>query len=774
MLQHVVRSQPHASISRSRGLLLRTLKTSSSLLRPKKTRTSPATIPPTVTVSKPIAIPYAHPSSPGQSKNVQHGASSDEFERSFDALRTAVNNMDAPSIQKHWEILTSPRFQEMFIPLRYHELAEDIAALPWTRHPLKVLEPCAHLLEQITVTAAGSGFPRGLLAIMASHLLSQDSDSLYRVYHRFRTSSSDEGERSLDDVKVEDEDSVLDGFISQPDNQSQEDDIPDEPAHFRDKLQAEMLIYFIAASALRDNFHEALHAVVQARTTLTGGYVRTFLARLGDDFPPRVKIELFLRRAVTANLLSRPTSLTNHIQHLITNTSSLTLWGICEDIFEGLTHSDPWLTVDQASLSEKTPVSVPNRAFPLLLYGLMKCERLDLAGKWWEDMETLGLLSSSSVWKALLMGYNALHMANEAVNTWSLMLQRGITPDPQFYREIILLLFRSRRKQDALKRYQDFLKDLEKGKFQDKEEARTVFSAVIYQLLHRGDENGAKAILEQMQANGVTPHIHIVNNLLAYYGKRRKLKAFGETLQMISTFDLAPQPHTYSILLTALLPVREDAVSVVFDFMQKHGKAPNAHMYTTLITALLEEQTMAAFQTALRLLQEMEASKSPEARPNSVTYTAFLTGIHRSSWMDPDTAEEYIALISKKMAKQRLMHNLVSYHILMKVCLDSPGPEGLRNAMRYYREMKRRRIPTISNTWFIILLGLMKRQEWELADTVVEDLKQSGIRIPSALAHLTRVNDTFCESEYFIGLEVRMRTAFHPGRMTCPGLIECT
>lgn len=42
----------------------------------------------------------------------------------------------------------------------------------------------------------------------------------------------------------------------------------------------------------------------------------------------------------------------------------------------------------------------------------------------------------------------------------------------------------------------------------------------------------------------------------------------------------------------------------------------------------------------------------------------------------------------------------------------------------------------MTDTWYILLSGLVQRQEWEVADMVVEDLKKSGMNMAASLGNL--------------------------------------
>jgi hypothetical protein len=122
----------------------------------------------------------------------------------------------------------------------------------------------------------------------------------------------------------------------------------------------------------------------------------------------------------------------------------------------------------------------------------------------------------------------------------------------------------------------------------------------------------------------------------------------------------------------------------------------------------------------MELLQKMETN--PNAQPNDVTYTGILASLHR--WVSPNTvlAEECEKYVLKKMKERNIQPNRVTYHILIKACLENPEPEGLRRALGYYREMANRKISMNYDTWYVLLHGLISREEWAVGDEVVVEL----------------------------------------------------
>ena len=647
----------------------------------------------------------------------------------------ALVKQDASTVNKAWETLKAYP-SELSDPVNSNKISEEIAAALADDFIPAPLESCAPALEESAAMVASEGFPRGLFAIMHTYLHLQDHEATLRVYHIFMKLAN-----SSPSTKTEDEEAADDDEHEQALASSQKRLVVDEVSEYtsrqEDKLMTEALMYAIAACAIRFDFNQALHLIIDANRRVTGGRVRAFMEHLGTGFPSEAHIHHFLRRAVTASIISRSSGLYSYVLDLSQQRATAALRSLFDDVVQGLTSSDAWLTLHPEDVSSQTPLLVDDRVWGLLLTGFMRSGKLDWAEELWDTMISLGITPPIDTWKSLVAGYGFLGMPDRVLYTWHAMIRGGYTPDAKLYRSLIFSLILCRREQEARKYLEEFERLLDQGKLSCTEmDIRRVFNAAISSYLHTAREGPALAILTRMEEIGPTPDIRTLDLFLAWFSKRSQYKAFASTLRKIDTYNLEPSAVTYTTILSAMLPVRDDAVSIVFNFMRQHGETPNVAMYTTVIDALMGEQTMEAFRMAMRLLQQMETDKN--IQPNVVTFTCIITGILRGNWMDRDTAQEYIALLTNKMTKRRLAFSSISYHFFIQVGLANPEPEGLETVMHYYREMRRRRITLMGDTWYTLLNGLIGRQAWDMANVVVDDLKKSGTRLVSSLKNLIR------------------------------------
>jgi pentatricopeptide repeat protein len=193
--------------------------------------------------------------------------------------------------------------------------------------------------------------------------------------------------------------------------------------------------------------------------------------------------------------------------------------------------------------------------------------------------------------------------------------------------------------------------------------------------------------------------------------------------------------YSYSIILSALLDVgRADAPQLLLDIMRKQGVQPNVAIFSAIIDQQMREGSEKNLRAAMRLLHEMEQDDS--TKPNATTYTSILTGLYRGTWLSAESAEEWRREIVGRMERDGVELTLPIYHTLIRACLEYPHPEGLQHAIRYYREMTRRKVPFIQTTWYILLAGLLQRGEWTMADEMADEMFMSGIQPKGSLLQL--------------------------------------
>ena len=143
---------------------------------------------------------------------------------------------------------------------------------------------------------------------------------------------------------------------------------------------------------------------------------------------------------------------------------------------------------------------------------------------------------------------------------------------------------------------------------------------------------------------------------------------------------------------------------------------------------------------ALSLLQDMERDKTGKFSPNNVTYTSFLSNLHRGHWLSLEKRKFYRLDVLQRMHARGIKLTLPDYHIVLKAAFeDHDSDHSVRSAMEYYKDIQDRGIPCGNTVFYIRLAGLTRRKEWELARGIVEDIYKSNIRPSTSTSQLMYV-----------------------------------
>ena len=649
------------------------------------------------------------------------------FDETYARIGDALESGDVHAAGELWSTLDRSSLLPFLGPSHHNKLSKLITDLitvseeqgsSWSSTESLVL-------DDIAVSVATSGDPRGFIARMRYLILHDDPDAALHLFTRLATLLRVRGAR----LETQLEESSFQGDVL----------LPDESAHDTpsDVFPPSIACLAITAFAAKDSFFEAVKAVLSTNTLLTASYVRIYFANLRVDPALRTKAEMYARRIVIAQVLTRPGSFQRHVSNLSQDMNDKNLQQLHEHLVSALTETQPWLTMNPSAVSEQTPVLLPDFAWSILLRAFLHCRRLDLAEKLWDDMTKLGVRPTMDTWTSLLDGYAELRMADRALVAWKLLRNEGVQPSIMAYRALIYGLFSAGRPEQAMERFQEFCTLMKKGAYPaDDPTVMILYNTVLYWLLANSREANAQTLLQQMEEAGPKPDVVSYNTFMRHYAKVTKPGAIGAMLRKMDAVGVVADNVTYSTILTSLLPIQKDAASVVRTLMKARGAQMNVATYTTIIDHLMKEESDAGLEAALELLRLMEAEEDEALHPNAVTYTTVLSGIHRRQhWPNLQTQEEYVRLIADRMKKRDLMHSKVTYNILIGACLGSPSTEGVRHALKYYREMVRHNVPIKEDTWFILLSGLARRKAWDEADTIVEEIEKSGKTLSAWLSN---------------------------------------
>ncbi|EPQ60614.1 hypothetical protein GLOTRDRAFT_97722 [Gloeophyllum trabeum ATCC 11539] len=404
-------------------------------------------------------------------------------------------------------------------------------------------------------------------------------------------------------------------------------------------------------------------------------------------------------------------------------------------IHAGFSGPYPWLAATPESVSSERPVLMPTVGWTSFILAFLKCRKPELAEKLWNDMVELGIKPGVEMWTALLDGYGAIRALDETLVTWESMKAAKIKPDPMAYRAFISTLFHMRKPDQAMGRFREFEKS---GQAKDAETSQilAVYNTALHGLLLNFKEEEARSLYERMKETGPTPDIVSYNTFLRFHARKGDMKSFADWLKALTDAGLVGDVFTWSTVLFALFKAgRKDGPQMVTNIMRVQNIEPNVATYTSIIDHAVRERDEATLKAAFDLLRWME-QQEPEVRPNQVTYTSILSGMYRDEWLDPAVREECRVYIMESMQRRKMQPNRVTYHILLKACLRNPGPEGLRQALSYYNEMGERKIHKDYDTWYIILQGLVRRGDWDVAQEMVNEIRRTGFTPSGGLLNL--------------------------------------
>ncbi|KAF9455031.1 hypothetical protein P691DRAFT_654809 [Macrolepiota fuliginosa MF-IS2] len=486
-----------------------------------------------------------------------------------------------------------------------------------------------------------------------------------------------------------------------------------------------LLMAAVAAHAMKDSFRGALDVCLSTVVELDPPRTAAFLQMAtGHDSSLRNKLKQYLSRLQTAKLVSRPGVFTYQVGRWGSSRQIEALENLYGHITRGLSGPNTYLAADPALITEMKPVALTQVCWTALLTTFFKCERKDLAGKLWDDMTKHGAPPGISMWTALIDVYEQMRAADGALDAWHMMLEQGIKPDALSYRAIISALFKGRQPDQAMAMFDKYKKAFP---IADSDTHHlSVHNTVIHGLCLSGRTTMAEDLREHMQQHGPKPDIVSYNTFINYHGRRGHFQGIAATLRAMKDANLDGDVFTYTTVLSALLKAgKTNAADLVLALMSKQGVKRNVALYSALIDHQLREGGEKNFHAAMQMLQMME--RDPKNPPNEITYTSVISGLYRLGWMEPSDLMKWEADIMARVRQRGVPLGLPTYHLLLRNCLVYPHENGVHQALAYFEEMKRREIPILNKTWYIILAGMATRMEWDIGDKLVAEMYASGI-----------------------------------------------
>jgi len=433
-------------------------------------------------------------------------------------------------------------------------------------------------------------------------------------------------------------------------------------------------------------------------------------------------VKLYVQRLDVAKSVARPNSISKHIYNL-SKRSSPVLEHLYNSILDAMTEPDAYIATDAEFITPTKSIAMSELVWGSFLAAFLRREQNDLATKLWKDMAEFGTRPGILTWNMVISVYSDRGAINDVLGAWRTISAQGVQPDALTYRALISCLFGAKNLTEALQWFKTFETDVKPNS--SVEQSLLVYNAVLHGVLHLGRENAdiAFSVFQKMQVEGPMPDLVSYNTMLGYHGRQGDFKAMAAVINQMGTTRVVGDVFTFSTILSALLKVgRADAPEMVINIMRNQGVEASVATYSAIIQSQMEEQSVPHLRATMRLLDEME--KDREVAPNDITYTSILAGLYRGSWLPADQVEWYKQDIMARMKKMNVSLKAVGYNILIKACLREP--KGLEGALAFYREMARNRVPRGDDTWYIMLSGLLDREEWAVAREIVDEMFSSG------------------------------------------------
>jgi pentatricopeptide repeat protein len=437
-----------------------------------------------------------------------------------------------------------------------------------------------------------------------------------------------------------------------------------------------------------------------------------------------------------AKLIEVPTLLEYKVGKLTSKQDVPAIKHLYEEITKGFNGPDQWLKATKGAQAPHYALLMPESAWASFIFAFIHCGQTGLGGGVWEDMLGLGLSPGAACWNALISAHGTSGDYVQCKHQFAVMKKQGVKPDAHSYRALIFSLYSAHKCEDAMFYFEEF-RTLQAGFSMD--DQLMVYNVTLNGLLRHVKEDPqneaiGRRLFDSMRANGPKPDLRSYNILLAYYGRRKMLKACAQTLELMTSDGLIGDVYTYTIILSAMLRAgRVDAREIVLRTMRAQGIQPNSGTYTNIITDMVKDGTEDNIVDAMNEITRLEASRDKDVHPNEITYTAVINAIVRNTDLSPQLKDDYIQHLRDRMKQRGIVPNRTTFHNLIAASLDDPMPSGIHRAMSYYKEMGERGIHMVQDSWYILIQGMANRGEYGLAHQLIRDMVISGFKPSGSL-----------------------------------------
>ncbi|KAA1468278.1 hypothetical protein DENSPDRAFT_794096 [Dentipellis sp. KUC8613] len=630
-------------------------------------------------------------------------------------FRWALEQNDIPLVFEAWKALED-QFHLLGLPV-----IDSLSRFVVSHCPLEPQKhwPHAEMLERMALATAQMRSYDALRTCLLAHVKRGNPDGALSLYNMFLGPWLVEHASKQKEAAEVDWDPDLD--VNLPEEGLVQERTPPRAS--------EIVLLAVIAQAMKDDFNAAIHLAIEAPFTVDQAIIPDLLEAL--DLPAAIqpKASAFIAHTMTAQLFRKSHDIAARINALSTQSSFKRLAELRQLLMEGLSDKYPWLASNPSQVSKQRPLLMEETVWAALIRAYLRLGRMEDTEAIWDDMIRMGVVPTIRTWTTLLLHIGNLKGADRALETFNTMKAAGITPSAANYRILISFFSQERKMQEAVELFKEFQSTKLAPPMSPLPSlsVTAVYNKMLQGYLHASQAEDARNLLEQMRTNGPKPDVTSYNTFLFYYHSTKDYRRFSSTLKAIVADGLRGDVVTFSTLLSAYLQIRprDEAISAVVRMMQKHGVEPNVVTYTSIISNLLKEREEGALRAALDVLRMMEEDSDPQVAPNVVTYTSILTGVYTWEGLDRRLREECAEYALRKMKEKKIRFTTVTYNILISAMLKNRDPKSMQQALEYYREMRRERVPMSQDTWFILLRGLLDRDEVVLAEGIANEFEHA-------------------------------------------------
>ncbi|KAG8963528.1 hypothetical protein FRC03_002885 [Tulasnella sp. 419] len=412
-------------------------------------------------------------------------------------------------------------------------------------------------------------------------------------------------------------------------------------------------------------------------------------------------------------------------------------WSVYQSLIQGCEGPNRWCSpVKPQGVEEENNSLVYMGEFlwSSFISGFARCHRLELAEQVWMDMDRFNVVRTPTIYNAMIDAYGKRGDVENAQEIWDQIAPES--RDVYTYTTMMSALFQTHHPVEGLVMFEEmklqFGEGMVNGRLTTRGLTPIACNAVIHGLLICNRPEVADSILDMMRTDGPKPDTVTYNTFLRNYEIKNNMVAFQATLRSIAQEGLQPDVFTYTTILDLLLRTnKENTVGRLFDIMSEMNVNPNEATYTTIVDSLMRRKGKRNIQLALDLAEKMEQEG---VQTNEVTYTSIVAGIRRDDTLAPEVSRRLFEEVLNRMRARGMEPNRVTYNFLIEACLQRGGPDGVEEAMMWFRSIGKDWVSY--ETYVVTLRGMMASGRMDHVQEVLDKIRESGFQPRGALKTL--------------------------------------